>query len=179
MNDFFENFSFEMLYTGLTRWIFVVLALYILVRSILSLIRAKSPAEVWAYVNAKTYRQDRYGSWELASEINEPVTHWENVIGRAASCDITAEDPALSRNHGILMRDTVDPEGVWSYRDLGSKNGTYINDIQVSRVGETGPEIKLEYGDVIRAGFTEFTLLPISLEEKNNNLASENPTRKS
>ena len=65
-----------MLYTGLTRWIFVVLALYILVRSILSLIRAKNPAEVWAYVNAKTYRQDRYGSWELASEINEPVTHW-------------------------------------------------------------------------------------------------------
>ena len=171
MEELFENFSFEMLYTGLTRWIFVVLALYILVRSILSLIRAKNPAEVWAYVNAKTYRQDRYGSWELASEINEPVTHWENVIGRATSCDITAEDPALSRNHGILMRDTVDPEGVWSYRDLGSKNGTNINDIQVSRVGETGPEIKLEYGDVIRAGFTEFTLLPISLEEKNNNLA--------
>lgn len=48
----------------------------------------KNPAEVWAYVNAKTYRQDRYGSWELAAEINEPVTHWENVIGRATSATL-------------------------------------------------------------------------------------------
>lgn len=160
-----------MLYTGSVRWIFAVLGLYILVRSILSLIKAKNPAEVWAYINAKTYAKDTYGNWDIASEVNVPVTHWENVIGRAKSCDIRAEDPALSRNHGILMRDTVDADGVWKYRDLGSKNGTYLNDILISRQGETGPELKLEYGDVIRAGLTEFTLLPISLEEKNNNIA--------
>lgn len=166
-----ENFSFEMLYTGPVRWIFAVLGLYILVRSILSLIRAKNPAEVWAYINAKTYGKDAYGNWEISEEMNIPITHWENVLGRAKNCDIRADDPALSRNHGILMRDTVDSDGVWKYRDLGSKNGTYLNDILISRVGETGPELKLEYGDVIRAGLTEFTLLPISLEEKNNNIA--------
>ncbi len=171
MKDFFENFSFEMLYTGAVRWVFVALALYILARSILSLIRAKNPAEVWAYIHIKTYRQDEYGAWDVVSEESAPITHWENVIGRAGSCDIVAKDLALSRNHGILMREPVGKESVWCYRDLGSKNGTYINDVLVSREGEMGTEIKLEYGDVIRAGYTEFTLLPISLEEKSNNLA--------
>ncbi len=171
MKDFFENFSLEMLYTGAVRWVFVALALYILARSILSLIRAKNPAEVWAYIQIKTYKQDEYGGWDVVSEESAPITHWENVIGRAGSCDIVARDLTLSRNHGILMRDAVGEDGIWRYRDLGSKNGTYINDILVSREGEMGPEIKLEYGDVIRAGYTEFTLLPISLEEKSNNLA--------
>ncbi len=31
--------------------------------------------------------------------------------------------------------------------------------------------ITIFYGDVLRTGLTEFTLLPISLEEQNNNLA--------
>ncbi len=168
MENILGNLSLESIYTGAVRWIFVGLALYILVRSIVSLIRAKNPAEVWAYVNARTYRQDEYGNWEIASELASPLTHWENVIGRASSCDITAEDKAISRNHGILMRDA---QGTWKYRDLGSKNGTYINDILVSTEGTMGAEIRLEYGDVIRMGYTEFTLLPISLEEKNNNLA--------
>ena len=61
-------------------------------------------------------------------ETSVPLTHWENVIGRSKSCDISVEDATLSRNHGILMRDT---HGRWTYRDLGSKNGTYINGEQV------------------------------------------------
>ena len=59
MEEIFENFSLETAFTGLARWIFVALALYILVRSIISLIRAKNPAEVWAYMNTRTYRQDK------------------------------------------------------------------------------------------------------------------------
>ncbi len=166
-----ENLSLQVLYTGPVRWIFAALGLYILVRSIASLIRAKNPAEVWAYMNMRTYRQDSQGNTVIASEESLPVTHWENVIGRAKSCDIRSRDPAMSRNHGILMRDTADADGTWQYRDLGSKNGTYLNDILISRSGELGPYLKLKYGDVLRTGLTEFTLIPISLEEKNNNLA--------
>lgn len=166
-----ENLSLQVLYTGPVRWIFAALGLYILVRSIASLIQAKNPAEVWAYMNARTYRQDSQGKWEIADERSLPITHWENVIGRAKSCDIRANDPVMSRNHGVLMRDTADSDAVWQYRDLGSKNGTYLNDILISREGEPGPYLKLKYGDVIRTGLTEFTLLPISLEEKNNNTA--------
>ena len=171
MTDFLENFSFQTLYTGAVRWVFIALALYILVRAILSLIRANNPAEVWAYIHIKTYGQDRYGAWDVISEESLPITHWENVIGRAKSSDIVAKDLALSRNHGILMRDAIGQDSIWRYRDLGSRNGTYINDVLVSREGEMGPAIRLEYGDVIRAGQTEFTLLPISLEERANNLA--------
>lgn len=153
---------------NLGRWAFVALAVYILARCILSLIKAKNPAEVWAYMHMTTYASDGQGYVSPAEEISVPITHWENVIGRAKSCDIQASDSTLSRNHGILMRGS---SGQWTYRDLGSKNGTYLEDIKISKENEMGPPIKLEYGDTLRAGLTEFTLLPISLEEKNNNTA--------
>lgn len=153
---------------SLARWVFVALAVYILARCILSLVRAKNPAEVWAYMHIVTYTSDQYGYVSPAEEISVPLTHWENVIGRAKSCDIQADDSTLSRNHGILMRGS---SGQWTYRDLGSKNGTYLEDLRISKENEMGPPIKLEYGDTLRAGLTEFTLLPISLEEKNNNTA--------
>ena len=153
---------------SLASWVFVALGVYILIRCIMSLIRAKNPAEVWAYMHMVTYASDGNGYVQPAEEISVPITHWENVIGRAKSCDIQAGDSTLSRNHGILMRSS---SGQWTYRDLGSKNGTYLEDLKISKEKEMGPPIKLEYGDTLRAGLTEFTLLPISLEEKNNNTA--------
>lgn len=71
----------------------------------------KNPSEVWAYLH-------------LSTGENLPITHWENVIGRSKSCDINIDDPRVSRNHGTLSRDN---KGVWTYRDLGSTNGAYIN----------------------------------------------------
>lgn len=193
MNFDFLQFDFEMdmasLFTELVRWVFVVLAVFILVRAIVSLLRSKNPAEVWAYMQLRTYRTDEEGNPLDWQETSVPLTHWENVIGRSKSCDISVEDAALSRNHGILMRDT---HGRWTYRDLGSKNGTYINGEQVSggrglrrsrggsrafraarsgRIGYMSQPVAVDYGDVLRAGATEMTLMPISLEEKNNNIA--------
>lgn len=166
MKELVAEISVQNLYTGIVKWVFVALAVYILVRSILSLIKAKNPAEVWAYMQMKSYLPAEDGYLHENSEISVPITHWENVIGRAKSCDIQVEDKALSRNHGVLMRGS---DGEWTFRDLGSKNGTYLEDIKISKEGEMGPPIRLEYGDTIRAGLTEFTLMPISLEEKNNN----------
>ena len=201
------DFSLDVL-TIILRPVFLILAIYILVRCIQSLIRAKNPPEVWAYLKVRRFRQDQDGELSLVSEMNEPLTHWENVIGRAASCDISVKDQSLSRNHGLLIRDE---EGTWSFRDLGSANGTWLNSaeddrdeyaeyrtknysdrnlyldyiteqssakrtgdddfIKISKEkGVEAPAISLEYGDRIWAGLTEFTLLPISLEEKNNNL---------
>lgn len=155
-------------FTGIVRWVFVVLAVYILARCILSLVRSKNPAEVWAYMHITTFKETDDGDYDVENDISVPITHWENVIGRAKNCDIQVNDRTLSRNHGVLMRST---SGKWTYRDLGSKNGTYLEDLKISREGEMGPPITLEYGDVLRTGLTEFTLLPISLEEKNNNVA--------
>lgn len=160
--------AITVLYTRIVRWVFVGLAAYILTRCIISLVRSKNPAEVWAYMQMTTYEPMEGGYFNPVSEASVPITHWENVIGRARNCDIRVNDSALSRNHGLLMRGT---NGTWTYRDLGSKNGTYIEDLKISKANEMGPPIRLEYGDVLRAGLTEFTLLPISVEEKNNNIA--------
>jgi len=175
----FLNGDFEMadVFTELVRWFFVVLAIFILVRAIASLLRSKNPAEVWAYMHLRTYRTDSEGIPLDWSETSVPITHWESVIGRSKSCDISVEDNTLSRNHGILMRDTA---GRWVYRDLGSKNGTYLNEEKIcggrqsrraGKNGEMSGPVEITYGDVLRAGATEMTLLPISLEEKNNNIA--------
>lgn len=186
-----DNMSFDIfgksiqltdLYTAGVRWIFVILALYILIRSIRSLLQTKNPSEVWAYMNMRVFRTDGEGIPVETEEMSVPVTHWESVIGRDKNCDISIEDLALSRNHGILMRDT---RGEWTYRDLGSKNGTLINDEEVgsavgarrslkskkNKIGQMGEAVNIEYGDVIRVGLTEMVLMPISVEEKNNNIA--------
>ena len=43
-----------MIFTQLVRWVFVILAIYILARSIRSLLQTKNPAEVWAYLHLET-----------------------------------------------------------------------------------------------------------------------------
>ena len=55
------NLNLMQMVNSLARWVFVALAVYILARCILSLIRAKNPAEVWAYMHMVTYASDRDG----------------------------------------------------------------------------------------------------------------------
>lgn len=142
--------SFGLIYTAVVRWVFIALAVFILVKSILSLLKTKNPSEVWAYLHLNTGE-------------NIPVTHWENVIGRAKSCDIRVDDPRVSRNHGTLSRDN---QGCWMYEDLGSKNGAFVNG---KRVNPDEP-VEINPGDNIDIGMTECTLFPISLEERRNNI---------
>ncbi|WP_328851752.1 FHA domain-containing protein [Micromonospora globbae] len=67
------------------------------------------------------------------------------TIGRAPTADIVVPDPHLSRRHAEVW---LAPEGA-SLRDLGSTNGTWVNDRRI-----TGVE-QLADGDVIRLGRTE------------------------
>lgn len=147
---FESDYGFELIYTALARWAFIFLAVFILMRAILSLLKSKNPSEVWAYLH-------------LSTGENLPITHWENVIGRAKSCDISIEDPRVSRNHGTLTRDT---KGNWTYRDLGSTNGAFVNDQRVKK----DQRVRVQPGDVISVGMTQCTLFPISLEERRNNI---------
>ena len=118
------------IFTELVRWVFIVLAVYILVRCIRSLLKTKNPAEVWAYLHMEILRPLADGRYEQ-EEISLPLTHWENVIGRANSCDVVSGDTTISRNHGILMRDMG---GNWIFQDLGSRNGSYINEEKVEEL---------------------------------------------
>ena len=159
----FDGFEITSLYTEIVRWVFVLLALYILLRTIMSLISTKNPSEVWAYMAIKTYRFDREGMAIGVDESSIPITHWENVIGRAGSCDISVLDSALSRNHGILTRNT---KGQWEYRDLGSKNGSYLNDIKVG-AGRTGRKIKNKNISLLKCGTFCITHLYKSAKRSN------------
>ncbi len=56
--------------------------------------------------------------------------HW--VMGRSPECDLVLDVAAVSRRHIILTKEN----GHFFVKDLGSRNGTYINNIRVEDRGE-------------------------------------------
>ena len=67
-----------------------------------------------------------------------PVLFWENSIGRSRGSDIRVNDPAVSRDHCILLRRQ---EG-WMITDIGSTQGTYVNG---EKIVSNGRERKLSF----------------------------------
>lgn len=68
-----------------------------------------------------------------------------NELGRGPSTGLTIDDPRLSRSHAELVRNRS--VGTYKLRDLGSKNGTWVN-------GERITQRVLVDNDVIRLGNT-------------------------
>lgn len=143
-----DNHEVGVLYTGIVRWVFVAIALFVVIRAIRSLLVTKNPSEVWAYI-------------QIDGIENYPLTHWENLIGRNKHCDIQVNDSLVSRSHGTLTRDS---EGRWIYKDLGSSNGSFINGKLVTEPKEVKP------GDTLTVGESNINVMPISLEEQRNNV---------
>ncbi len=69
----------------------------------------------------------------------------ENRIGRDPECAIMLGDPLCSRVHAIVVHD----RGAWHIRDVGSRNGTYVNDQKID-------DAVLADGHQVRVGSTEF-----------------------
>jgi len=78
--------------------------------------------------------------------IKTPILFWENSIGRSRGSDIAIDDPAVSRNHCVLLRRK---EG-WFITDSGSKTGTYVNGRKV----RNRTQVKID--DTIQLGNKEF-----------------------
>ncbi|MEE0776116.1 MAG: FtsW/RodA/SpoVE family cell cycle protein [Bacillota bacterium] len=135
-------------YTFGVRWVLAFLAVFILLKSIRSLLQVESPSEIWAYLG-------------FPNGSNEALTHWENILGRAASSDVVINFPSVSRNHGTLVRDA---EGNWTYNDLGSKVGSKVNGVEVA-----GPT-PVQIGDTLTLGGVDFMLLPVTVKEKRINV---------
>ena len=74
-----------------------------------------------------------------------PLTRDEYVIGRVPENDIVAERDSVSRRHARLLRS--DTEG-WCLEDLGSTNGSFVNDIRIQRQPLADGD-QLRIGDVI------------------------------
>ncbi len=86
-----------------------------------------------------------YGS-ELGKKYN--LNSSSLVIGRSSKCDIQIDQESISRNHSKI----VNTSKSILVRDLGSTNGTYVNDEPVD-------EYVLRDGDLIKIGRTIFKFL--------------------
>jgi diguanylate cyclase (GGDEF)-like protein len=65
----------------------------------------------------------------------------EHLVGRLEELDIPLEGEGLSRKHARIFRDDTG----WQIEDLGSTNGTHVNDIKITRE-------HLHDGDLLRFG---------------------------
>ena len=131
-------------YTLILRFLFPILAILMLVRIIRSLVKASPKPEVWAYLS-------------LPNGAAEPLTHWENILGRSPASDVVLNYPVVSRQHAALIRTGEDR---WTVHDLGSKSGTLLNGKPVDPAGSS-----MTLGDVLSLGGVDTVLLPVSDEE--------------
>jgi len=77
-----------------------------------------------------------------------PLKKDKFLIGRAKECALRAGSEAISRRHcAIVLRDTG-----WTVRDLGSRNGTHVNDEKITT------EVPLKPGDELRVGPLKFRI---------------------
>lgn len=75
-----------------------------------------------------------------------PLKKSKFIIGRSSECTLRAASDAISRRHCAILR-TKDG---WVARDLGSRNGTYLND---EKIESPSP---LSVGDELRIGPLKF-----------------------
>ncbi len=85
---------------------------------------------------------------DIRTDKTYPILYWENSIGRSKSCDIILEDPAVSRDHAVLMRRK---EG-WFICDTGSKWGVGVGKRKITE------NRLVNIGDVITFGNTQLVL---------------------
>ncbi|MGI9033039.1 MAG: FHA domain-containing protein [Acidimicrobiales bacterium] len=102
--------------------------------------RAPPPRAPWGNKNGSRLRvveppEQRGKTYELGDEL---------TMGRAAGCQVTIDDTYVSQLHARLFR----REGQYYVEDLGSTNGTYLNNNKV-----TAP-IAIRRGDRLHVGKT-------------------------
>jgi DNA-binding NtrC family response regulator len=77
---------------------------------------------------------------------HETILDLPAMLGRDRSCDVTLEDTSVSRQHAVIESGSG---GEFLLRDLGSRNGSYLNRRRVEgdAVGRPGDLLRL--GDVL------------------------------
>ncbi len=135
--------TYEDFYISLVRHACPLLALLLLLRCALPLLTFRREPEIWAWL-------------VMPGGERVPVTHWENVIGRSKSCDVSIALSTVSRNHAVLTRYD---DGSWTITDANSKDGTYVN-------GEKVNICALQDGDVISVGGVKLKLKVITRQQE-------------
>ena len=114
---------------AVARYVLPFLALWVLARCVRSMLREKYEPEIWGYV------LDGDGDRVF------PLTHWENLLGRTRSADVSLTDPSVSRVHAVLIRND---RGLWRLYDTFSRGGAWVNEKNAED----------EEGAVVRSGDT-------------------------
>ena len=130
-------------YIGFLRIALPMLAILLMLRCFLPMLTFRREPEIWAWLN-------------LSDGSQIPVTHWETVIGRSKSCDVTFGLSTVSRNHAVLTRYD---DGSWTISDAGSRGGTFVNNRQVEICA-------LKPTDRINIGGVEMQLQPITARQE-------------
>ncbi len=73
------------------------------------------------------------------------------LVGRSSSCVVAFEDRTVSGEHAVF----VYARGLWSVRDLGSRNGTRVDGVVV----RSGESVGVKKGSAIDVGSVTVTLL--------------------
>src|SRR6266576_2512319 len=81
-----------------------------------------------------------------------PLKKDKFLIGRAKECALRAGSEAISRRHCAIIRG----EQGWTVRDLGSRNGTHVNDEKITT------EVPIKVGDELRVGPLKFRVAAVS-----------------
>lgn len=90
----------------------------------------------------------------LLQEFDLPVG--EVVVGRSPDCQVTIEDPLISRKHARITVTATEA----SYLDLGSRNGSRINGRAVAAITQ------LQDADRIRLGAQELVFFQVGAERR-------------
>ena len=130
-------------YIAILRYLVPALVALLLFRCIKPLVSFRKEPEIWAWI--------RFANGERL-----PVTHWENVIGRAKRSDIVINDPKVSKTHAVLTRYD---DGSWSISSVHRGGDIRVN----------GKKIKmhaLNPKDVITIGDVSMTLFSITEQQE-------------
>lgn len=93
-----------------------------------------------------------------------PLKKEKFLIGRAKECALRAGSEAISRQHCAISRH----ESGYTVKDLGSRNGTYVNDEKITS------EVPLAAGNELRVGPLKFRIDAI-VEKVEKDAAAKSP----
>lgn len=139
MLKWFENVDTTVVnvYIAVLRYLVPALVALLLFRCIKPLVSFRKEPEIWAWI--------RFANGERL-----PVTHWENVIGRAKRSDIVIDDPKVSKTHAVLTRYD---DGSWSISSVHRGGDIRVNGKKVT-MHALNPKDVITIGDVSMSLFS-------------------------
>ena len=150
MDSIFQIFDWDlpllMLYiVRISSFMLPVSAIMIISKGASSMLRERYEPEVWAYLY-------------LPSGVKVPLRHWECTVGRAKSCDVVVDDPAVAPNHLVLIRDE---KGKWMVYDIRYRRNQRGK-------GSIAPEEGMEIsdGDVLDLSGCELRFFNLNEEDR-------------